>query len=259
MTMALQVEDVRASIGELQILKGVDVAVPFGEIHVIMGPNGSGKSTLSHVLMGKDEYVATGSAKVDGTEVMGLPVDERAKQGLFEAFQYPVEIPGVALADLLDEMRNATDDEEAFDERVDRLTDQLGMRPFLQRSVNVGLSGGEKKRSEMFQLAVSGAKVAVLDEVDSGLDIDAVREVAELVEEMRSDEIGVLMITHYNRILRYMRPDKVHVMIDGRIVMSGGPEVAAELEESGYDEIRRELGIAPKKTDDTGDDVLGLL
>lgn len=259
MTMALEVKGIRASIGELEILKGVDISVPYGEIHVIMGPNGSGKSTLSHVLMGKDEYAATGSAVVDGTEVMGLPVDERAQLGLFEAFQYPVEIPGVALEDLLDEMREATDDPEAFDERVDRLTDQLGMRPFLQRAVNDGLSGGEKKRSEMFQMAVSGAKVAVLDEVDSGLDIDAVREVAELVEDLRSEDLGVLMITHYNRILRYMRPDKVHVMIDGRIVMSGGAEVAAKLEESGYDEIRRELGIAPKPTEDGSDDILGLL
>ena len=258
MTTALSVKDVRASIGDLEILKGVDVEVPFGEIHVIMGPNGSGKSTLSHVLMGKDEYVASGSAIVDGVEVLDLAVDERARQGLFEAFQYPIEIPGVALADLLDEMRDATADQEAFDERVDRYTDQLGMRPFLQRAVNAGLSGGEKKRSEIFQMAVSGAKVAVLDEVDSGLDIDAVREVAELVEELRSDDIGILMITHYNRILRYMRPDRVHVMIDGRIVMSGGPEVAAKLEESGYDEIRRELGMALKK-DDQGDDLLGLL
>jgi Fe-S cluster assembly ATP-binding protein len=259
MTVALAVRDVRASIGELEILKGVDVEVPFGEIHVIMGPNGSGKSTLSHVLMGKDEYVASGSAIVDGVEVLDLAVDERARQGLFEAFQYPVEIPGVALADLLDEMRDATADQEAFDERVDRYTDQLGMRPFLQRAVNDGLSGGEKKRSEMFQMAVSGARVAVLDEVDSGLDIDAVREVAELVEELRSDDIGILMITHYNRILRYMRPDKVHVMIDGRIVMSGGPDVAAKLEESGYDDIRRELGMAPKKDDTSDDDLLGLL
>lgn len=257
--MALAVKDIRASIGELEILRGVDLEVPFGEIHVIMGPNGSGKSTLSHVLMGKDEYEASGSARVDGKEVMGLGVDERARLGLFEAFQYPVEIPGVALEDLLDEMRNVSDDEEAFDARVDRLTDQLTMRPFLTRSVNAGLSGGEKKRSEMFQLAVSGARVAVLDEVDSGLDIDAVRDVAELVEEMRSDEIGILIITHYNRILRYMQPDKIHVMIDGRIVLSGGPEVAARLEESGYDEIRRELGLPAGHSDDTGEDILGLL
>jgi Fe-S cluster assembly ATP-binding protein len=259
MTAALAVKDIKASIGDLEILKGVDIEVPFGEIHVIMGPNGSGKSTLSHVLMGKDEYKATGSAVVDGQEIMGLGVDERARHGLFEAFQYPVEIPGVALADLLDEMRNASDDEDAFDDRVDRLTDQLSMRPFLQRSVNAGLSGGEKKRSEMFQLAVSGAKVAVLDEVDSGLDIDAVREVAELVEEMRSDEIGVLMITHYNRILRYMQPDKIHVMIDGQIVLSGGPEVAARLEERGYDDVRKELGLAPGHTDASEADILGLL
>lgn len=257
MSVALQVRDVRASIGELEILKGVDIEVPFGELHVIMGPNGSGKSTLSHVLMGKGDYTASGSAQVAGTELMGLPVDARARAGLFEAFQYPVEVPGVALEDLLDEMRATADDAEAFDARVDEMVDQLSMRPFLTRSVNDGLSGGEKKRSEVFQLAVSAPRVAVLDEIDSGLDIDAVREVAELVEELRSDTIGILMITHYNRILRYMRPDKIHVMIDGRIVLSGGPEVASRLEDTGYEDLRRELGLAPAAADDT-DDLLGL-
>ena len=259
MTPALEVRDIRASIGALEILRGVDIEVPFGEIHAIMGPNGSGKSTLSHVLLGNSDYTASGSAKVGGTEVMGLDVDVRAKTGIFGAFQYPVEIPGVALEDLLDEMRNAAPDGEAFDERVDRVVDQLGMRPFLQRPVNGGLSGGEKKRSEMFQLAVSGATVAILDEVDSGLDIDAVREVAELVEELRDDTIGIVLITHYNRILQYMSPDKVHVMIDGKIVLSGGPEVAGRLEDTGYAEIRKELGLTAAQSDSADDDLLGVL
>ncbi|MDJ0925460.1 MAG: Fe-S cluster assembly ATPase SufC [Acidimicrobiia bacterium] len=243
MATALQVSGVRASYGDLEILKGVDIEVPFGEVHVLMGPNGSGKSTLCHVLMGKDEYEATGSALVDGTEVMGLPVDERARTGLFEAFQYPVEVPGVSLDDLLREMDEVRDDPE-FQDRVEAMTETLDMSRFRDRAVNGGLSGGEKKRSEMFQMAVAGAKVAILDEIDSGLDIDAVRDVAHLVEELRSDDLGVLLITHYSRILRYMNPDKIHVMVDGEVVRTGGPEIAAELEASGYvDLVANEASI----------------
>jgi Fe-S cluster assembly ATP-binding protein len=233
MSVALQVSDVRAQYGDLEILKGVNIDVPFGEIHVLMGPNGSGKSTLCHVLMGKDEYQSSGSALVGGTEVMGLPVDERARAGLFEAFQYPVEVPGVSLNDLIREMGEVRED-PGFDERVGEVSDSLDMERFRERSVNGGLSGGEKKRSEMFQLAVSQPKVAILDEIDSGLDIDAVREVAHLVEDLRSEDLGVLIITHYSRILRYMRPDKIHVMVDGQVVKTGGPEIASELEASGY-------------------------
>ena len=233
MSAALRVSGVRASYGDLEILKGVDIEVPFGEVHVLMGPNGSGKSTLCHVLMGKDEYDASGSALVDGTEVMGLPVDERAQAGLFEAFQYPVEIPGVSLNDLLREMGEVRDDPD-FDARVESAAATLDMERFRERAVNGALSGGEKKRSEMFQMAVAGPKAAILDEIDSGLDIDAVREVAHLVEELRSDDLGVLIITHYSRILRYMNPDKIHVMVDGEVVRTGGPEIASELEASGY-------------------------
>ncbi len=233
MSVALEVSGVRASYGDLEILKGVDIEVPFGEVHVLMGPNGSGKSTLCHVLMGKDEYEASGSALVDGTEVMGLPVDERAQAGLFEAFQYPVEIPGVSLNDLLREMGEVRNDPD-FDSRVESAAATLDMERFRERAVNGALSGGEKKRSEMFQMAVAGPKVAILDEIDSGLDIDAVREVAHLVEELRSDDLGVLIITHYSRILRYMNPDKIHVMVDGEVVRTGGPEIASELEASGY-------------------------
>jgi len=242
MTAALVVDGVTAGLGDLQILKGVDLEVPFGEIHALMGPNGSGKSTLCHVLMGKAEYTAAGSARIGGVEIMGLPVDERARAGLFEAFQYPLEIPGVTLDDLVAEMGAAAGD--GFGARVEAAAEHLGMEQFRGRAVNSGLSGGEKKRSEMFQLAVAGPTVAILDEIDSGLDIDAVREVAAMVEALRSDRIGVVLITHYSRILRYMHPDRIHVMIDGRVVRSGGADIAEELEAKGYDEVRRELGLA---------------
>jgi Fe-S cluster assembly ATP-binding protein len=250
---ALQIRDLRASFGDLEILRGVDLEVPAGEIHVLMGPNGSGKSTLCHVLMGKDEYAASGSAQVNGIEVLDLSVTERARAGLFEAFQYPTVIPGVSLDQLIDEMEAAADDSVAFRERAQSASNHLGMDRFRRRSVNDGLSGGEKKRSEMFQLAVAAPRVAVLDEIDSGLDIDAVREVAELVEELRSPDLGVLLITHYSRILRYMKPDRIHVMVDGKIVRSGGPEVAEQLEAEGYDALRREFGIAEAPDDPPGD------
>ena len=237
MTAALRVTDLHAWLGDLHILRGVDLEVPFGEIHVLMGPNGSGKSTLCHVLTGKEEYTATGSAAVGGTEILGLPVDRRARAGLFQAFQYPVEVPGVTLDDLLGEIAAASDDPEAFWRRVDEVSDRLRMGPFRHRAINVGLSGGEKKRSEMFQLGVLSPSAAVLDEIDSGLDIDAVEEVAEMVESLRSPELGILVITHYSRILRSMRPDRVHVMVGGRIVESGGPEIAERLDAEGYEAL----------------------
>jgi Fe-S cluster assembly ATP-binding protein len=234
--MALEIKGLEAGIGSLEILRGVDLAVPFGEVHALMGPNGSGKSTLCHVLMGKDEYSdVKGSALVDGTEVIGLPVYERARAGLFEAFQYPIEIPGVTLGDLVDEMAGVAAAPDSFRERAGSVAARLDMDRFFDRPINQGLSGGEKKRSEMFQLAAAAPKAAILDEIDSGLDIDAVREVAALVEAMRSPGLGILVITHYSRILRYMKPDKVHIMWKGRVVRSGGPELAEELEASGYE------------------------
>ena len=246
MSSALQVTGLRAGVGDLEILKGVDLEIPFGQIHVLMGPNGSGKSTLSHVLMGKDEFTATGSVLLDGEEILGMPVDERARKGLFEAFQYPVEVPGVTLRDLVDELADAAARAE-FAGQVAAATKTLGMDRFMDRPINEGLSGGEKKRSEMFQLAIADPKVAVLDEIDSGLDVDAVREVAGLVEASRSDALGVLVITHYSRILNYMRPDRIHVMIDGRIVRSGGRDIADELEDTGYEALRAELGLLPDR------------
>lgn len=238
MNPALDVRNVEASIGDLQILRGVDLVVPFGEVHAIMGPNGSGKSTLSHVLMGKPDYVASGSAKIDGVEIMGMPVHERARAGLFEAFQYPTEIPGVSLDELTTEMAASSPDDTGFEDRIASVSQRLSMDRFRSRAVNVGLSGGEKKRSEMYLLGVANPKVAILDEIDSGLDIDAVREVASMVEALRSPQLGVVIITHYSRILRYLDVDRVHVMVAGKIVESGGSEVAEQLEQAGYTEFQ---------------------
>ncbi len=243
---ALSIRDVRAAVGSTDILKGVDLEVPFGEFHAIMGPNGSGKSTLCHVLTGKRDYQVEGSAELGGVELLDKPVSDRARLGLMQAFQYPVEVAGVGLQEFLEEIA----DEQAIPEneleaRLEAAAAEFDMQPFLDRAVNVDLSGGEKKRSEIFQMAVLAPKVAVLDEIDSGLDIDAVREVAEAVEAMRSPEMAVVMITHYSRILRYLTPDRIHVMMDGRIVESGGPELADELEDGGYEALRQRLGIEP--------------
>jgi Fe-S cluster assembly ATP-binding protein len=238
MTDALVVQGLRAQIGDLQILRGVDLMVPFGEVHAIMGPNGSGKSTFSHVLMGKQDYQASGSALVGGVEIMGLTTDQRARAGLYEAFQYPTEIPGVSLDQLTAEMALSNPDDDGFDTRIESISKRLDMGRFRTRAVNLGLSGGEKKRSEMYLLGVAKPKVAILDEIDSGLDIDAVREVASIVEDLRSPDVGIVLITHYSRILRYLSVDAVHVMVSGRIVKSGGPEVAEELEGSGYVEFQ---------------------
>ena len=248
---ALEIEGLEAGLGDLQILKGVDLTVPFGEVHALMGPNGSGKSTLCHVLMGKPEYHASGSARVDGVELLGLGVDERARLGLFEAFQYPVEVAGVTLADLMEEI-GAVAGTTGFESRSEAAAAELGMDRFLDRPVNEGLSGGEKKRSEIYQLMSMAPKAAVLDEIDSGLDIDAVREVAAAVEAMRSPDLGVLLITHYSRILRYLTPDRVHVMMAGKVVRSGGPELAEELEAKGYDSIAVDLGIEVADEPDDG-------
>ncbi|MBT8166004.1 MAG: Fe-S cluster assembly ATPase SufC [Acidimicrobiia bacterium] len=251
MSTALAVKDLHASIGSVQILKGLDLEVGYGELHVIMGPNGSGKSTLCHVLMGKPDYDATGSALVGGNQLLGESVETRSRLGLAEAFQYPTEIPGITLRDLFEELAEQRDDGDAIRARVHEVAALLGTERFLDRPVNEGLSGGEKKRSEIFQLAVLAPAVAVLDEIDSGLDVDAVREVAEAVERMRGPDIGILLITHYNRILKYLTPDRVHVMVAGKIVQSGGPELAAELEETGYtDLVAGIMGDQPADEDD---------
>ncbi len=246
MNAALKLTNLAAAAGDRLILKGIDLELPFGEVHAVMGPNGSGKSTLCHVLSGRRGYEITGAAEIDGLGLLGKPVFERARMGLVQCFQYPVEIPGLRLGEFIEEAAAEAEIENA-DEVIAAAAEQFDMTRFLDRSVNDDLSGGEKKRSEIFQISVLAPKVALLDEVDSGLDIDAVREVAEAVEKMRSPEVGVLMITHYSRILRYVRADRVHVMIDGQIVDSGGPELADELEKSGYEGVRRRLGLVETK------------
>lgn len=233
----LAVSGLEASIGALEILKGVDLEVPFGELHALMGPNGSGKSTLCHVLAGKPDYSATGSVKIGDDEIVERAIDERARAGLFETFQYPVELAGISLRELLSEMGSGDD----YWKSVEAAAKSLDLVEFLDRPVNQGLSGGEKKRSEILQLMAVEPRFAILDEIDSGLDIDAVRQVAAAIEALRSPDRGLLIITHYSRILQYLSVDRIHVMIAGRVVKSGGPELATELEDGGYDELRKEF------------------
>lgn len=245
---ALKITDLHAMVGSTTILRGVNLELPFGEVHALMGPNGSGKSTLSHVLTGKREYQAEGSVLLDGEEILGLEVDERARRGLLQGFQYPVEVPGVGLEEFMVEVgasKGLAADETAT--RIEAAAQQFGMEDFLERSVNDDLSGGEKKRSEMFQVSILDPKVIVLDEIDSGLDIDAVRSVSEAVEQLRSPQVGILLITHYSRILRYLHTDRVHVMMNGAIVDSGGAELADELETGGYEVLRSRLGLEATK------------
>ncbi len=244
MSTALRIEDLSAAIGGRQILEDLDLEVPFGEVHAIMGPNGSGKSTLCHVLTGREGYEVSGIATLEGADLFSMSVDERSRQGLLQSFQYPTEVRGVRLGEFLIEAleeRGVGRDEAGS--RIEAEAKRFDTTRFLDRSVNNDLSGGEKKRSEIFQMAVLQPRVALLDEIDSGLDIDAVRQVAGAVEEMRSPDLGVVMITHYSRILRYLMPDRIHVMIDGRIVDSGGAELAEELEAGGYEAVRTRLGI----------------
>jgi Fe-S cluster assembly ATP-binding protein len=244
---ALHVAGLDVRLGELHILRSIALEVPFGELHVLMGPNGSGKSTLCHALMGRPGYEVTGVAAVGGVDLLGRDVAERAAVGLFEVFQYPVEIPGVTLGDLLAEMAEAGGTEVAA--RAAVALEQLDTAGFVDRAVNVGLSGGEKKRSEMTQLLALAPRMAILDELDSGLDVDAVRDVATAVEAMRHPGMGILVITHYTRVLRYLQVDRVHVMLDGHIVESGGRALADRLDAEGYDGLRRRVGLAQPDED----------
>jgi Fe-S cluster assembly ATP-binding protein len=250
MNAALKVDELSASVDGKQILDQLSIEVPFGEIHAVMGPNGSGKSTLCHVLTGKAGYRVKGEARVNGDEILSLPVDERSRLGLLQSFQYPTEIPGVRLREFLLEAADerGLDVDEAA-ERIETESERFGLGRFLDRSLNDDLSGGEKKKSEIFQMVVLRPRMALLDEIDSGLDIDAVRQVSEAVEAMRSPDLGVLLITHYSRILRYLTPDRIHVMIDGKIVDSGGSELADELESGGYEAVRERLGIEKPSTE----------
>lgn len=243
---SLIINDLHVSIGEKEIIRGLTLEVPKGEVHAIMGPNGSGKSTLSKAIGGHPDYTITkGEVLLDGESILGLGPDERSRKGLFLAFQYPMEIPGVSNANFLRAALQARLPEGEELEATDYYAqlyaemDKLEMaRTFTSRSVNEGFSGGEKKRNEILQMAMLKPSYAILDETDSGLDIDALRIVSAGVNAQRGPGLGVLVITHYQRLLDYIVPDYVHVMVEGRIVQSGGKELALELEEKGYDFIR---------------------
>ena len=245
MTPMLEVRGLRAGAGENQILKGVDLTVLAGEVHAIMGPNGSGKSTLAQVLAGHPAYTVTaGTARFDGRDLFELEPEERAQAGLFLAFQYPVEITGVTNAYFLraayNELRKARGEEEVDPiDFLDLLEEKLKLVDWgpeiMQRAVNSGFSGGEKKRNEILQMAVLEPRLAILDETDSGLDIDALRVVADGVNALRRPDRATVVVTHYQRLLNYIIPDRVHVMVDGQIVKSGGKELALELEARGYE------------------------
>ena len=246
---ALKIEDLKAGIEGHEIIKGLTLEIPKGEVHAIMGPNGSGKSTLAKVLAGHEDYEVTGgSVMMDDIDLLEMEVDERSRAGLFLAFQYPHEIPGVSNANFLRAARQARlpkgeeIDAVAYYKELYEKMDELEMdRKFTGRSVNEGFSGGEKKRNEILQMLMLDPKYAVLDETDSGLDIDALKVVAQGVNSMRSPERGFLVITHYQRLLDYIVPDVVHVLVDGRIVQSGNKDLALELEKKGYDWIKEDV------------------
>jgi Fe-S cluster assembly ATP-binding protein len=252
-TATLEIKGLHASIESKEILKGIDLTVRQGETHALMGPNGSGKSTLAAVLMGRPGYAVTaGEVLFNGEDVLSLTPDQRAHRGLFLAMQYPVEIPGVSVVNFLRTAYQSVKGEQvsalAFRKHMKEKMNLLGVDDsMVQRYVNQGFSGGEKKRNEILQLAVLEPQIAILDETDSGLDIDSLKQVANGVAQLIGPDLGVLLITHYQRILNYISPDRVHVMMGGRIVRSGGKELALLLEEKGYEGIRAELGIEPAR------------
>jgi Fe-S cluster assembly ATP-binding protein len=245
----LEIRGLEASVEGKPILKGIDLTVKQGETHALMGPNGSGKSTLANVLMGRPGYALTGGQVMfKGEDITKLTADQRAQRGLFLAMQYPVEIPGVSVVNFLRTAYKSAKGEEInalqFRKRMKEKMTLLGVEDaMVQRYVNQGFSGGEKKKNEILQLAVLEPEIAVLDETDSGLDIDSLKAVAGGVAQLIGPDLGILLITHYTRVLKYITPDFVHVMIGGRIVKSGGEELAAELEEKGYEGLRKELGL----------------
>ena len=249
----LEIRNLRVSADDLEILKGLDLTVNAGEVHAIMGPNGSGKSTLVSVLAGKTEYTVTGgSALYEGEDLLKLEPDVRARRGVFLAFQYPLELPGVRawqfLKAAVDALREHRGEEEMGAREFDRLLREkikmVEIDPdLIKRAVNEGFSGGEKKRNEILQMAVLEPKLALLDETDSGLDIDALRIVSDGVNRLRTASNAIVLVTHYQRILNYITPDHVHVLLEGRIVRSGGPELARELEGKGYDWVKETVGV----------------
>jgi len=249
MASSLEIKNLHVSIGDKEIVKGLSLTVKTGEVHAIMGPNGTGKSTLSKAIAGHPDYTITsGEVLIDGKSILGIEPDERARAGLFLAFQYPSEIPGVSIANFIRAALQAKlgEDEEldatAYYKRLYQKMDMLQIdRKFTSRAVNDGFSGGEKKRCEILQMAMLEPRFAMMDETDSGLDIDALRIVSEGVNQLKGDSLGIVMITHYQRLLNYIVPDFVHVMWDGRIVKSGDKSLALELEAKGYDWVKKEF------------------
>jgi len=250
----LEIKNLHAGIKDRQILKGVDLTVNAGEVHAIMGKNGSGKSTLSNVIAGREAYEVTeGSVTYDGKDLLDLSAEERAREGVFLAFQYPVEIPGVSTSYFLKAAVNAIrkyrgEPELDAVQMLKLVRERMALlkmdQSFMNRAVNEGFSGGEKKRNEIFQMAVINPRLALMDETDSGLDIDALKTVAGGANSLRTPDRAIVMVTHYQRLLNYIKPDFVHVMIDGRIVKTGGPDLALELEDKGYDWVEKEVAAA---------------
>ena len=225
----LKIENLKTSIGEVEILKGVDLEIKPGELHAVMGPNGSGKSTLCHVVMGNEVYKSKGSIFIDEEEISKKQQNERSEMGVFQSFQYPVGLPGVTLLEF-----SKIINPDLSDDEITSLAESFKVKEFLDREVNVDLSGGEKKRCELFQLALKNPKVALLDEIDSGLDIDAIKSVAELINENRNDTTSYLIVTHYSRILKYLDVDKVHIVVNGEIAKTGTKELIEEVDSGGY-------------------------
>ena len=231
----LKVQNLKASIGNVEILKGIDLEIGNGELHAVMGPNGSGKSTLCHVLMGNNDYQAKGEVTLNGDDILSIPQNERAKKGIFQSFQYPVGLPGVTLKEFTESFLGDIEEEELI-----KMSKTFDLEDFLDRDVNVDLSGGEKKRSEIFQLSLMKPSLALLDEIDSGLDIDAIKSVASLINENRDEKTSYILVTHYSRILKYLDVDKVHIVVNGKIVKSGSNELIEEVDSGGYTQYREE-------------------
>ena len=256
MSDILEIKGLCARVENKEILKGVDLTIKSGEVHAIMGPNGTGKSTLSSIVMGSPKYEVTGGdILLNGESILPMPVDERARKGIFLAYQYPAEVPGVTNSDFIRTAMKATTGENVslfgFIKKYDKACSELKMPDDLaHRYLNEGFSGGEKKRNEILQMKMLKPKFAILDEIDSGLDVDALRIVGENVYSMVNESFGCLLITHYQRLLDYIKPDYVHIMINGKIVKTGGKELIAKIDADGYDWLKEELGIELQNDED---------